>query len=74
MKLFKSDSKCPKCGTGTAKYAIEHGATWRTSRSQFNDLSYDIIERKCRFCGYEWKELPLDTTEKTHEDSSRFRQ
>lgn len=63
--VFDPERNCPKCGSGDVGAAF-HPATNCTSCNECHTLhkceggKFDHLVRHCRFCSYEWYELPLD--------------
>jgi C4-type Zn-finger protein len=53
MKRFNIKISCPKCGCKFIDYKFGYD----------NYTGKEIITRKCRACGYNWTELPLDSEE-----------
>lgn len=59
MNLFNNFSRCIKCGEYNAIVLY--------------DKSFDIMKRKCKKCGFEWEENPLnlqDEIDESHEENN----
>lgn len=56
--IYKKKGKCPKCG-----YQYTSDKFCAAGSSEIGNRNVDLIQRKCRNCGYTWDEEPLDTKE-----------
>lgn len=65
MKKFDYAHKCAKCGFGEKD--VGYHESWCSCRASFlYQKEFDIdshLHIRCKLCGYEWPELPLDAEE-----------
>ena len=63
MTPFKENATCPKCGDGfiAAQYYPQHEDRWVSNvGDEVASERREHIRRRCRRCGYQWNEAPLD--------------
>ncbi len=66
LKKYDKKSTCRKCGSRDIN-------GYFCAKADYDDVlrgharpehGYEQIHRECRNCGYEWEELPLDSTKR----------
>lgn len=60
MQNYNEMNQCAKCG-GMAS------VTYKADTFTFTSVGEEYMERKCKICGYVWREKPLDSTPRIHE-------